>query len=279
MQWYRISINSRMLRMLGWVHFNSAYSAKLASPHSYNPIEWLLQAAIIIVLLNPTNKSTASLPFNYQLTPLSETAALLLFDNKMDSGINALVNRLHRYWLRHPFDGLIETVSGYNSLAIFTDVWRLHQLGQTVMGNVAAQVGIALLQTDTMEAPDNLVKTIPVRYHGPDIEYVAQRNHITVEELIALHTVRIYQVFMMGFQPGFGYMGITDERIYAERKLKPIMVAAGSVGLAGNQTGVYPKQSPGGWQIIGRTECCMFDAESKDPFYLQAGDQVRFIAV
>jgi inhibitor of KinA len=219
------------------------------------------------------------LPINYQVTPLSESAVLLLFDNKMDPAINAVVNRLHRYWQQHPFEGLIETVPAYNSLAFFTDVFRLHQLGQTVIEAIAGQVAIGLRQTETPEAQSNIVKTIPVRYDGADIEYVAKCNHISPEELITLHTGKIYQVFMMGFQPGFGYMGITDEKIFVERKPKPTIVEAGSVGLAGNQTGVYPQQSPGGWQIIGHTELRMFDADSEQPFYLQAGDQVQFIAV
>lgn len=219
------------------------------------------------------------MPFNYQLTPLSETAVLLLFDNKIDPDINALVNRLHRYWLQQPFEGLIETVPAYNSLAFFMDALKLHQLGQTPIGAVGEQLNIALQQTETQEQPNSIVKKIPVRYDGADMAYVAQRNNISVAELVALHTGSIYQVFMMGFQPGFGYMGITDANLFTERKVKPVTVAAGSVGLAGNQTGVYPKQSPGGWQIIGHTELAMFDGESEHPFYLQTGDRVQFIAV
>jgi inhibitor of KinA len=219
------------------------------------------------------------LPFNYQLTPLSETAVLLLFDNKMDRDINALVNRLHRYWLQHPFEGLIETVPSYNSLAFFMDVLKLHQQGQTPIGAVGEQLNISLQQTETQAQQNSMVKKIPVRYDGADMEFVAQRNNISVTELIALHTGSIYQVFMMGFQPGFGYMGITNEKLFTERKAKPVTVAAGSVGLAGNQTGVYPRQSPGGWQIIGHTELTMFNAQSEAPFFLQTGDQVQFIAV
>lgn len=219
------------------------------------------------------------MPFNYQLTPLSETAVLLLFDNKIDPDINALVNRLHRYWLQQPFEGLIETVPAYNSLAFFMDAVKLHQQGQTPIGAVGKQLKMALLQTETQAQQNSMVKKIPVRYDGADMAYVAQRNDISVTELIALHTGSIYQVFMMGFQPGFGYMGITNEKLFTERKAKPVTVAAGSVGLAGNQTGVYPRQSPGGWQIIGHTEIAMFDAESENPFYLQTGDQVQFIAV
>lgn len=219
------------------------------------------------------------MPFNYQLTPLSETAVLLLFDNKIDKDINALVNRLHRYWLQQPFEGLIETVPAYNSLAFFMDAVKLYQQGQTPIEAVGQQLPIALQQTETKGQQNSIVKKIPVRYDGPDITYVAKRNHISAAELIALHTGRIYQVFMMGFQPGFGYMGITNEKLFTERKEKPVTVVAGSVGLAGNQTGVYPQQSPGGWQIIGHTDIGLFDAESEQPFYLQTGDQVQFIAV
>jgi inhibitor of KinA len=223
------------------------------------------------------------LPLPYHLTPLSETAVLLLLEHKLDRAVSEQVTRLHRHWLQHPFAGLVETVPGYHSLAIFTDAWQLHQQGQTVMDTVRQQVALALQAMDSETvATVAPLKTIPVHYggtFGPDIQAVAQRNGISVEEVMALHTAVTYRVFMMGFQPGFAYLGITDPRIFTERKEKPVPVAAGSVGLAGHQTGVYPQDSPGGWQIIGRTEQPMFTADGDTPFFLQPGDEVRFVAI
>jgi inhibitor of KinA len=228
-------------------------------------------------------KIRVSLALPYQITPLSETAVLLLFAHKMDGAVSEQVTGLHCYWQRFPFNGLVETVPGYHSLAIFTDAWRLRQQGLTVMDTVRQQTALALTAMEKGKvAEPTAVKTIAVQYggeFGPDIEAVARRNGISVHEVVALHTAATYRVFMMGFQPGFAYMGITDEKIFAERKEKPVPVAAGSVGLAGRQTGVYPKASPGGWQVIGHTDLAMFDANRDNPFYLQAGDRVRFVAV
>jgi inhibitor of KinA len=108
---------------------------------------------------------------------------------------------------------------------------------------------------------------------------VAAANDISPEEVIALHTSKTYRVFMLGFLPGFAYMGQVDEKIAMPRKPQPVNIAAGSVGIAGRQTGIYPLDSPGGWQIIGKTPLKLFDAEREDPVLLQAGDHVQFFSI
>jgi inhibitor of KinA len=125
--------------------------------------------------------------------------------------------------------------------------------------------------------------TIPVCYEKEfalDIEEIATVKNISINELIEIYTSKIYHVYMMGFLPGFAYMGEVDEKLEMPRKQQPRQtVEAGSVGIAGRQTGIYPLASPGGWQIIGRTPLKLFDAEKKEPTLLKAGDKAKFISI
>ena len=132
------------------------------------------------------------------------------------------------------------------------------------------------------EKQERLIK-IPVCYEqefAPDIHSLASGNNVSVEEVIALHVSKIYRVYMLGFLPGFSYLGEVDERIATPRKPTPQPVAAGSVGIAGKQTGIYPFASPGGWQIIGRTPLTIFDPHAgDDAALLRAGDRVQFFSI
>ena len=124
--------------------------------------------------------------------------------------------------------------------------------------------------------------TIPVCYddeYAPDLQHICETKKISKEALVSIHTSKTYRVYMLGFLPGFAYMGELDEAISFPRKKQPGITAAGSVGIAGRQTGIYPLQSPGGWQIIGRTPLKIFDAAKENPTYLKAGDEVRFISI
>jgi KipI family sensor histidine kinase inhibitor len=124
---------------------------------------------------------------------------------------------------------------------------------------------------------------VPVRYGGdagPDLESVARWAGLPPEEVIALHSSTTYRVYMMGFVPGFTYLGTVDARIRAPRHGTPrVRVPAGSVGIAGAQTGIYPIETPGGWQIIGHTGISVFDPERAEPFLFHAGDHVRFVRI
>ena len=124
---------------------------------------------------------------------------------------------------------------------------------------------------------------VPVCYggeYGADLADVARFADVSEDEAAALHCASMYRVFMLGFTPGFAYLGTVDARIAMPRKATPrTRVAAGSVGIAGPQTGIYPRQSPGGWQIVGRTPLTMFAADREQPCLLKAGDAVRFIAI
>ncbi|NNE30262.1 MAG: 5-oxoprolinase subunit PxpB, partial [Saprospiraceae bacterium] len=122
--------------------------------------------------------------------------------------------------------------------------------------------------------------TIPVNYEGPDLEEVTGRLGLSVEELIRLHTGTIYPVFFIGFLPGFLYLGQTPNELHIPRKAIPrARVQKGSVGLAGSQTGIYPCESPGGWQIIGTTDFEWFNLNSNSPSLINPGDSIQFVAV
>ncbi len=137
------------------------------------------------------------------------------------------------------------------------------------------------LKTDKMDPPR--VVSIPVCYggdFGPDLEYVAHHNNISPQEVIEIHSGNEYSVYMIGFSPGFPYLGGMSEKISAPRRSSPrLIIPAGSVGIAGKQTGIYPIETPGGWQIIGRTPIKLFRPDEESPSLLQAGDKIKFTPI
>ena len=134
--------------------------------------------------------------------------------------------------------------------------------------------------SQTPIVPNNRIINIPVFYNGEDLKDVAMQHQLTVEEVIKIHTERTYRVYMIGFLPGFAYMGKVDERIATPRHGRPrTNVPAGSVGIAGFQTGIYPLNSPGGWQLIGQTPLKIFDTKKEVPCLLKAGNIVQFVSI
>jgi inhibitor of KinA len=120
---------------------------------------------------------------------------------------------------------------------------------------------------------------IPTHYDGPDLVETAERSKLSVDELVALHSDRVYRAFFLGFLPGFAYCGVLDPRIVAPRLVRPReRVPAGSVAIADGQTSVYPFDSPGGWRLIGRTDLRVFDGAKDPPALIRPGDRVRFVA-
>ena len=199
-------------------------------------------------------------------------------------GINEKIIALHKLLAAKPFPGFIESVPAYASLAVFYDTVfiRRNQTDFSTAFEFVQQYIVKLAKkfnSINTDDPTNKI-IIPVYYNGEDLEYIANLHQLTVEAVIQIHTAITYRVFMTGFLPGFAYMGTVDEKIITPRKEKPrLHVAAGSVGIAGAQTGIYPIDSPGGWQIIGNTPLQIFNKTKTNPCLLKAGDKVKFIAI
>ena len=222
----------------------------------------------------------------YSIFPLGDSAIMVDFGNKIDETINEQVMALFCQLRDHPLLGMIEAVPAYSSLTIYYDTFQLSKkipVDKTVYEWMKEQLQKKLQEPLLNNDSSTTTITIPVCYEkefGLDIEEIAAIKNISVKELIEIHTSKIYRVYMLGFLPGFAYMGEVDEKIEMPRKQQPRqIVESGSVGIAGKQTGIYPLTSPGGWQIIGQTALKLFDAEKKEPTLLRAGDKVKFISI
>jgi inhibitor of KinA len=207
---------------------------------------------------------------------------LFSYGNIIDKTVNENILALHRKINAKPFPGFIESVPAYASLAVFYDTVFIRQSHPGSAFEFVKEVIVNLSKENIAihGNKENKVITIPVHYNGEDLAYVASLHRLTIEEVISLHANTTYHVYMTGFLPGFAYMGTVDEKIVTPRKDKPrLNVSAGSVGIAGEQTGIYPFDSPGGWQIIGATPLKIFDKEKEDPCLLKAGYTVQFTAI
>lgn len=209
---------------------------------------------------------------------------MVSFGNCIDESVNDKVIALHQAFSTNAFSGFIESVPAYTSLAVYYNLPVVKKnivQGKTAFEFVKEITGKLISGLRTSSAPKNeTIIKIPVYYNGEDLEGLAGTRSLNTEELISIHTATVYRVYMIGFLPGFAYMGRLDDRINAPRKESPrTHVAAGSVGIAGSQTGVYPFASPGGWQLIGQTPLKLFDQNKSNPCLFKAGDHVQFIAI
>ena len=208
--------------------------------------------------------------------PLGDGAVRVGFGTGIDTATNARVRQFCRALEREPVRGVTEWVPGYVTVAVYYQPWVVRY--GAVRAALAARVG----RRGEEELLPGRVVEIPVRYggeYGPDLEDVAAWHGVTVEEVVARHTGAAYGVYFLGFAPGFAYLGGLPEDLATPRLEKPrVSVPAGSVGIGGAQTGVYPLATPGGWRIIGRTSVLLYDVNREPPALLQAGDEVRFVA-
>lgn len=221
----------------------------------------------------------------YRIFPLGDAAITVDFGNRIDEELNDEVMNRYRQLKEEPLSGITEIIPAYCSLTVYYTPVKIRNQhpGALTAYDLMKQWLEEKLREQVVSTPQNnrLIK-IPVCYNAPfnqDIFFVTATNAVSQEEIISLHTSLVYRVFMLGFLPGFAYMGQVDERIAVPRKQQPVPIAAGSVGIAGRQTGIYPLASPGGWQIIGRTPLELFDAANDNPVLLQAGDTVQFYSI
>ncbi|MEP7148572.1 MAG: 5-oxoprolinase subunit PxpB [Acidobacteriota bacterium] len=206
------------------------------------------------------------------------------FGNKISIELNnktlSLASRLSDY----PFRGFIEAVPAYSSVAVFYDAVEVRRnLSEfnSAFEAVSNILRVALRQPDATLQTDGRIFEIPVDFSeraALDLNFVASYANLSSGEVIDRFLAKAYRVYMIGFLPGFAYMGDVDERIAAPRKDSPrTRVPKGSVGIASRQTGIYPLESPGGWQIIGQTDIELFTPNDSTPSLLRAGDEVRFV--
>lgn len=228
-----------------------------------------------------------------EMKPLGDSAILVQFGSEMNQGTHMKVQTMTAHLDAHPFDGLIECVPAFTSVTIFYDPLRIRQTYKErrksasslkkeaspyqIVRSIVEELAAGLEQKT--EAKPRMVE-IPVCYGGelgPDLEAVAEYHNLLTSDVIDIHSQAEYLVYMIGFAPGFPYLGGMSEKIATPRHASPkLSIAAGSVGIAGKQTGVYPISTPGGWQIIGRTPIDLFQPEQNPPTLLQSGDIVRF---
>lgn len=219
-----------------------------------------------------------------RIFPLGDNAVTIEFGNEVSIDLNRKARSLDEYFRSRPFAGYIESVPAYSSTTLFYDVAKVREnfpefdSAFVAVSFVAEKAFTATLQS--VEVHERTVE-IPIEINdaaAADLGELSEFSKLDPDEVIALFLGRTYNVFMIGFLPGFAYMGEVDERIAMPRRQTPrIKVPAGSVAIAGRQTGVYPLGSPGGWNIIGRTEMKMFDPESDQTCPLRPGDQVKFV--
>lgn len=222
--------------------------------------------------------------FAYHIFPLGDSALTIDFGNRIDEVINQEVIKIFNDWKQQPPEGVTEIVPAYSSLTLYYDPAKISKPAPTitVFEWMKQQVHTRLVEKILSGKTEHNIIRIPVCYQAglaPDFLPMASSINLTAEQLISIHTEKIYKVYMLGFLPGFPYMGEVDERIVMPRKNQPVNVAAGSVGIAGRQTGIYPLNSPGGWQIIGRTPLKLFDRANDEPTLLNAGDNVQFYSI
>lgn len=199
---------------------------------------------------------------------------LLTLGDRVDLSLNRRIHHLARAVDAHPLPGIGAAIPGYATLLVRYDPLLL---SYSQVAGWLEQIQVA--ESEMVAAPRRV--EIPVCYGGeagPDLAFVAAHNHLSQAEVVRLHAAGVYPVYLMGFTPGFPYLGGLDPSIAAPRLESPRpLVPAGSVGIAGEQTGIYPLASPGGWRIIGRTHLSLFDLNRDPPFLLAPGDEIVFV--
>lgn len=225
---------------------------------------------------------------NFKIYPMGEAALQVEFGQTINLAIHKKVKGLADYLEEHPFKGFVEYIASYTGTTVVYNPYLVAEnyklSGPKAVSDFVGKLlekDISLAEHSTENRAD-LVE-IPVCYggeYGPDLEHVAEYHHITPEEVVKIHSSGEYLVYMIGFCPGFPYLGGMDERIATPRRENPrLAIPARSIGIAGLQTGGYPISTPGGWNLIGRCALEMFDITKAQPSLLKAGDLVHFKAI
>ncbi|KZE64149.1 kinase inhibitor [Fictibacillus phosphorivorans] len=218
----------------------------------------------------------------FTIAPLGDNSLIIELGLDISREIQQKVKKVSSFFEEKTFDWVIETVPGFTTVAVFYDPLKI-QSDTLPYESVCEELKLHLEKLEVEEDSRPRIVEIPVCYggeFGPDLEEVASHNGLSTEEVIDIHANGEYIVYMIGFAPGFPYIGGMSEKIAAPRRSNPrLKIPAGSVGIAGKQTGVYPIETPGGWQLIGKTPRKLFLPEGETPSLLQAGDQIKFVPI
>ncbi len=221
-----------------------------------------------------------------QITPLGDSALIVELGDAINEATHLRVQAARRALVAEPLPGVSEVVPAYTTVTLFYDPCAVVQAGAPV-AEIAEWLGAQV--RERLKNPPKTAKSkprmveVPVCYggeHGPDLNRVAAQARLAPEEVVRRHAKAEYRVHLIGFAPGFPYLGGLPKELVTPRHAKPRMtVPAGSVGIGGEQTGIYPQSTPGGWNLIGRTPLRLFRPEEDPPVLLQAGDIVKFHAI
>lgn len=221
-----------------------------------------------------------------QITPLGDAALMLTLGDSINESTHRQVQAVCRALAAEPLPGVSEVVPAYTTVTVFYDPWKLVAAGAPEDGVIewlSARVHERLKDPPKTARAKPRTVEVPVCYggeFGPDLGRVAAQAKVFPDEVVKRHSAAKYLVHLIGFAPGFPYLGGLPQELATPRHAKPRMaVPAGSVGIGGEQTGIYPQVTPGGWNIIGCTPLRLFRPEQNPPVLLQAGDEVRFKSI
>ena len=208
---------------------------------------------------------------------MGDRSLLVELGDEISPAVNHRVQELFIVMDMYPSKGILDLVPSYRSLLVIYDPLCI------TLDAIKTGIEDIWQNPDPSRLPQPQTVKIPVVYggeHGPDLQLVAQYHNLTPEEVIGFHTQPTYRVYMIGFTPGYPYLGeVLDDIATPRRETPRIIVPKGSVGVAQKQSGIYPVDSPGGWQIIGWTPIKLFDPDGQPPSHLVMGDRVQFQAI
>lgn len=209
--------------------------------------------------------------------PLGDTGIRVQFHEQVSPALNRTIQNFCRFLEKEDMEGIVEWVPAYDTVSVYylPDKLSYHELCKRLSG--------LPINENHSEDGQSEVVLLPTLYGGeagPDLAEVAHLKQLSEEEVIDIHSSQDYLIYMMGFLPGYPYLGGLSDAIDVPRLANPrASVPAGSVGITGRQIGVYPLESPGGWHIIGRTPVPLFDMNRQEPFLYQPGDRIRFVPI
>ena len=221
---------------------------------------------------------------DYTINPLGDHSLIIEWSQEISPAVHDKVMNVYNHLLTMQLPYILDIIPAYASLTIVYDILLVRrEQNNNAFTTMQSLIAPALNAPLVIQERTSRLLEIPVCYDpslGLDLVTMASQKGMSEADIIDLHTSQTYTVYMLGFLPGFPYMGKVDDRLATPRQKKPrLNISAGSVGIAGGQTGIYPLASPGGWNIIGQTPIRMFDPALDSPCYCHPGDEVKFIPI